>query len=97
MRLLHNYPFTPIETECYRQLIFINITHGLQCVIDEMQDMGLDVSPWNQHLVPIVQYAGSIGDDEPFPIKYHDVLKRLWEDDNVQSAYARGNEAALPD
>ncbi|KAM5533369.1 hypothetical protein V8D89_012919 [Ganoderma adspersum] len=97
MQLTHRLSFSPQETESYRQLIFLNLTRGLKCVIDEMENMGLEVSPENQHLIPILHAAGDVGDYERFPIEYLDVLKRLWEDHNVQAAYVRGNEAALPD
>ena len=97
MRLVHHSPFTPTETECNRQLIFINLTRGLKCVIDEMTNIGLRVTPRNQHCIRILEGAGDIEDNEPFPVKYHEALKRLWEDPNVQAAYARGSEAALPD
>ncbi|KAI1788645.1 guanine nucleotide binding protein, alpha subunit, partial [Ganoderma leucocontextum] len=33
--------FSPQEVESYRQLIFINLTRGLKCVIDSMKDMGM--------------------------------------------------------
>ncbi|TBU48722.1 heterotrimeric G protein alpha subunit 4 [Dichomitus squalens] len=97
MRLIHRVPFSSQEIESYRQLIFNNLTHGLKNVIDAMEDMELEVSPENQDLVPIVEDASDIKDGEPFPTEFHDVLKRLWEDPNVQAAYARGNEAALPE
>ena len=97
MRLVHRDPFSAQEIESYRQLIFNNLTHGLKNVIDAMEDMELEVSPENQDLVPIIEDASDIKDGEPFPTEFHDVLKRLWEDPFVQAAYARGNEAALPE
>ena len=97
MRLIHRVPFSSQEIESYRQLIFNNLTHGLKNVIDAMEDMELEVSPENQDLVPIIEDASDIKDGEPFPTEFHDVLKRLWEDPFVQAAYARGNEAALPE
>lgn len=96
MRLAHGLLLSSHEIESYRQLIFLNLTQGLKCVIDAMESMGLEVSPENRHLAPILDSARPIGDDECFPIEYRDVLKRLWEDRNVQAAYARANEAGLP-
>ncbi|KAI8983317.1 heterotrimeric G protein alpha subunit 4 [Trametes punicea] len=97
MRLIHRVPFSSQEIESYRQLVFNNLTHGLTSVLEAMEDMELEVSPENQHLVQMIQDASDIKDGEPFPIEYRDVLKRLWEDPNVQAAYSRGNEAALPE
>ena len=97
MRLIHRVPFSSQEIESYRQLIFNNLTHGLKNVIDAMEDMELEVSPENRDLVPVIEDASDIKDGEPFPTEFHTILKRLWEDPNVQAAYARGNEAALPE
>ena len=97
MRLIHRVPFSSQEIESYRQLVFNNLTHGLHNVINAMEDMELDVSDENRELVHFVEEASDIKDGEPFPPEFRDILKRLWEDTNVQAAYARGNEAALPE
>lgn len=97
MRLAHGLPFSSHEIKSYRQLIFLNLTQGLKYVIDAMESMELEVSSENRHLVPILNAARPIGDCEHYPVEYLDVLKRLWEDQNIQAAYARGHEAALPD
>ncbi|KAH9891159.1 heterotrimeric G protein alpha subunit 4 [Cubamyces lactineus] len=97
MRLIHRVPFSSQEIESYRQLVFNNLTHGLSSVIDAMEDMELEVSPENKDIVQMIQDASDIKDGEPFPIEFRDALRRLWEDPNVQMAYSRGNEAALPE
>ncbi len=97
MRLVHHTPFSSHEIESYRQLIFLNLTHGLKCVIDEMANMGLRVAPEIRHSICVLRRAPDIKDYEPFDAKYCAALKRLWNDPNLQAAYARGNEAALPD
>ena len=97
MRLIHRVPFSTQEIESYRQLVFNNLTHGLHSVINAMEDMELNVSEENQELVHYIEDAADIKDGEPFPSEYRDILRRLWEDTNVQAAYARGNEAALPE
>ncbi len=97
MRLIHRVPFSSQEIESYRQLVFNNLTHGLSNVIDAMEDMDLDVSEENKDLVQMIQDASDIKDGEPFPVEFRDVLRRLWEDPNIQMAYSRGNEAALPE
>jgi len=38
-----------------------------------------------------------IGDHEPYPREYHDALKALWRHPNVQQAWRRGHEAAVPE
>lgn len=97
MRVIHRISFTPEEIESYRQLIFRNLTRGLDLVIDEMENTGLEVSPELRDLIYFPRYAQDVRDYERFPVIYLDVLKRLWEDHNVQAVYARENEAALPD
>lgn len=97
MRLIHKLPFSPQETESYRQLVFDNITRGLRYILDAMDEFEIKVSEENLHHVEIIDNAKDIGDGEPFPIRYIEPLKALWTDPNVQRAYERGNEAALPE
>ncbi|EPQ61288.1 heterotrimeric G-protein alpha subunit, GPA2-like protein [Gloeophyllum trabeum ATCC 11539] len=97
MRLIHKVPFTPQEVESYRQLVFNNLTHGLQSVLEAMDDMDLQVSEENQQYIEMIESAADIKDHEPFPQSYYEPLKSLWADENLQKAYSRGNEAALPE
>ena len=97
MRLIHRVPFKPEEVESYRQLIFNNLTHGMKYVIESMDDMGLEVSSDNAHLVELIENAVDLRDGEAFPMDYFEPLKALWTDSGVQKAWERGNEAALPE
>ncbi|KAF8868088.1 heterotrimeric G-protein alpha subunit, GPA2-like protein [Mucidula mucida] len=97
MRLIHRVPFSPQEIESYRQLTFENVTRGLKYLLDAMEDMDLQVLEENVAYVAMVEGAEDLRDGEPFPKEFHQPLKSLWEDPNVQKAYARGNEAALPE
>jgi len=97
MRLIHKVPFSPSEIEHYRQLIFDNLTRGLRYVLDAMEEMDLKVEEQNNPHVELVDAAKDIRDNEPFPQEYLQPLKSLWEDPNVQKAWERGNEAALPE
>jgi len=97
MRLIHRMPFSQQETELYRQLVFDNITRGLRHLLDAMDEFEIKVSEENISNVEIVDSVKDIGDGEPFPLHYIEPLKSLWVDPNVQCAYKRGNEAALPE
>lgn len=97
MRLIHKLPFSPSEIEHYRQLVFDNLTRGLRYVLDAMEDMELEVLEENLPYVELVDGARDLRDGEAFPTEYHPPLKALWADPNVQKAYERGNEAALPE
>lgn len=97
MRLIHKVPFSPQEIESYRQLVFENLTRGMSYVLEAMLDMELEVDEKNQKYIDIVMDARDIRDKEPFPIDYYQPLKALWNDEIVQKACQRGNEAALPD
>jgi guanine nucleotide-binding protein subunit alpha len=97
MRLIHKVTFSPQEIESYRQLVFNNLTHGLKYLLDAMEDMDLKVSEENISYVELVESASDIRDGEPFPHAFYEPLKSLWLDSNVQKAYERGNEAALPE
>ncbi|KDQ49583.1 hypothetical protein JAAARDRAFT_42754 [Jaapia argillacea MUCL 33604] len=97
MRLIHKVPFSPLEIESYRQLVFNNLTHGLQSVLNAMADMELQVEEKNIEYAEMVENAVDLKDGEPFPIEFLEPLRKLWGDENVRRAYERGNEAALPE
>lgn len=97
MRFIHKIPFSPEETESYRQLVFNNLITGMLYVFDAMEHMELEVAEDNLPCMDVIRNASDLRDHEPFPIMYYDPLKNLWGDKNVQKAYQRGNEAALPE
>lgn len=97
MRLIHKVPFSPQEIEFYRQLVFENLTRGMGYLLDAMLDMELEVEEQNQQHIEMIVNARDLRDREPFPMEYYEPLKSLWQDDIVQKAWQRGNEAALPD
>jgi guanine nucleotide-binding protein subunit alpha len=98
MRFIHHrVPFSPQEVESYRQLVFNNLTHGLKYLLDAMTDMDLKLKEENIPHVELIENATDIRDGEPFPSSYLEPLSALWNDPNVRRAWARGNEAALPE
>jgi guanine nucleotide-binding protein subunit alpha len=97
MRLIHRIPFDAREIEGYRQLVFNNITQGMQALLESMEDMDLKVSEENRDHIDLIENAPDIRDGEPFPKSFYEPLKNLWTDKHVQQAWVRGNEAALPD
>jgi hypothetical protein len=97
MRLIHQVAFSSQEIESYRQLVFDNLTRGMKAVLDAMDDMELKVTEPNLQYIDLIENADDLRDGEPFPTKFYEPLTSLWKDPNVQSAYARGNEAALPE
>jgi guanine nucleotide-binding protein subunit alpha len=97
MRLIHKKPFTPAEIETYRQLVFVNMTHGFTYLLEAMEDNDLKVSESNMQYLPLFENICDLHDGEPYPNSYYEALKSLWADNNVQEAWRRGNEAALPD
>jgi len=97
MRVIHKIPFSPLEFEHYRQLIFDNLTRGFCYLLDAMEDMDLKVSEENLPHLDLIYGTRDIGDGEPFPLSYYKPLKSLWNDPNVRKAWDRGNEAALPE
>lgn len=97
MRLIHRVPFSQQEIENYRQLVFNNLTHGMQSLLEAMEDMGIPQPDDTVPYVELIREAVDIRDGQPFPQDYYEPLKKLWEDPSVQKAWERGNEAALPD
>ncbi|KZP22079.1 heterotrimeric G-protein alpha subunit, GPA2-like protein [Athelia psychrophila] len=97
MRLIHRIPFDEREIEMYRQLVFNNLTRGMQALLESMEDMELEVAPDNVDYIDLIENAPDLRDSEPFPTTFYEPLQSLWADKNVQKAWSRGNEAALPE
>jgi len=97
MRLIHRLPFDAREIEHYRQLVFNNLTRGMQALLESMDDMEIKLSEELQEYIEMIENAPDLRDGEPFPMTFYDPLKTLWADENVQKAWERGNEAALPE
>jgi len=97
MRLIHKLPFSNHEIETFRQIVFDNVVHGLRYVLEAMDEMEIKVSPENIKHVEVVETADDLCPGQPFPMAYYETLKLLWGDPNVQKAWERGNEAALPE
>ncbi|KAJ7452662.1 heterotrimeric G protein alpha subunit 4 [Mycena latifolia] len=97
MRLIHRVPFSPQETESFRQLVFDNLTRGLKYLLDALPDMALELPPAIEADVELIATAEDLRDGEAFPVRYLGPLQRLWGEDIVRTAWARGNEAAVPE
>lgn len=97
MRLIHKVPFLPQEIEYYRLLVFSNLITGMIYLLDAMEEMNLDVAEQNLHHIDSIRNAHDLEERQPFPSELHEPLSSLWSDENVQLAYHRGNEAALPE
>jgi len=97
MRLIHSVPFDAQEIEHYRQQVFNNLTQGMLLLLESMVDMHLKLSAENQVYFDMIEHAPELRDGESFPIFFYHPLKTLWADPNVQKAWYRRNEAALPE
>jgi len=97
MRLIHRLPFSSQEIEMYRQIVFDNVVHGLHYILEAMDEMGIKVSADNVKHIEAIETARDLSAGEPFPMQYYESLTALWTDPNVQKAWERGNEAALPE
>ena len=97
MRLIHKVGFTTQEIEQYRQQVFNNLINGLRSILDAMDAFDMRLTARNVPYIDMIEHAPDLRDGEPFPIEYLIPLKSLWRDENLQAAYERGNEAALPE
>ena len=98
MRIIHQIPFTATEVETFRRLVFVNIVQGMRAILDAMEEWDGEFE--NDELagfLPLFITYPDIAQDEPFPESYLRPLQLLWKDEGVQSAYRRGNEAAIPE
>jgi len=97
MRVIHKKPWSKSELESYRQITFGNIVDGLREILDAMTDFELRVEEKNVPHIPALMKQYNIREGDPFPPGLLPALTALWNDEFVKQAYARANEAALPD
>lgn len=90
-------PLTPSALADYRQLVFINVVQGMKLIIDAMDAWEMSTSADNREYITLIDNALDINEGEPFPSVYVEGLTSLWKDPEVQKAYERGNEMALPE
>ena len=62
-----------------------------------MGDMDLEVSLENEMYIDLIEGANDLRDGEIFPWHFYGPLRQVWNDEGVQRAWERGNEAALPE
>jgi guanine nucleotide-binding protein subunit alpha len=96
MRLLYK-PYSHAEIESYRQLVFDNLIHGMNALLDALDLMDFTVSSTNIPYIEMVRDAGNVRDGEPFPYALYEALRSLWKDPSVKAVWKRRNEAALPE
>lgn len=92
--LLHQMSFSAQEVESYRNLVFNNITRDLKYLLDTVSYTDLQE---HRPCIRLIEQVQDLYDGQPFPTEYLEPLRRLWADPNVQKAWGRGNEAALPE
>ncbi|KAK0553602.1 Guanine nucleotide-binding protein alpha-2 subunit [Tilletia horrida] len=98
MRIIHEIPFTAAERENFRRLVFVNLVQSMKAVLDAMEDWGGEFEhPQYQRYLHLFLSYPDIAEEEPFPAAYYEPLMLLWNDQGVQEAYKRGNEAAVPE
>ncbi|KAJ7104884.1 heterotrimeric G protein alpha subunit 4 [Mycena epipterygia] len=99
MRLNYGIPFSDSEIEAHRQLVFDNVTLGLNILIESLPDLELNLP---DGLLPHADVIAKISNrdlrhQERFPQECLASLGALWNDATVQEAVTRGNEIALMD
>ena len=97
MRLLHKVPYSHAEIESYRQLVFHNLTQGMNALLEALDFMDFTISSTNIPYVEMIQDARDVRDGEPFPYAFCEALRTLWKDPSVEAVWGMRNEAALPE
>ncbi|KAF8214278.1 guanine nucleotide-binding protein alpha-2 subunit [Mycena galopus ATCC 62051] len=64
MRLIHKKPFSPQEVESFRQLVFENLTRGMEYLIDALPDMMLELPVVYTDVDPETGYVRGWGPGE---------------------------------
>ncbi|CDH53895.1 g-protein alpha subunit [Lichtheimia corymbifera JMRC:FSU:9682] len=99
MRLLHAAGFSASERESYRVIVFSNIFSIMQTLLEIVQQLDIEIhdKQLQEDARGYFREMPPLAKDEPFPPDYLDILKKLWADEGIQSAYEHGNSFALHD
>ncbi|CDS07444.1 hypothetical protein LRAMOSA01393 [Lichtheimia ramosa] len=99
MRLLHAAGFSASERESYRVIVFSNIFSIMQTLLEITQQLDLEIhdKDLQEEARSFFREMPPLAKDEPFPSDYLVILKKLWADEGIQSAYEHGNSFALHD
>ena len=60
-----------------------------------MDDLAIPVAPSNRKYISLVDNEIPINTGDPFPVKYLEALRGLWDDDGIREVYRRAHEFAL--
>ncbi|KAJ7071634.1 heterotrimeric G protein alpha subunit 4 [Mycena amicta] len=95
LRLMHDMPFSGGEIEDFRQLVYDTLMLWLQCLLEELPGMNLELpQDYDAHLIIS---APEQRPGEPFQLKYLSAALQLWEEPVVKEAWSRRNEVSLPE
>ncbi|GAA5804055.1 hypothetical protein HPULCUR_009541 [Helicostylum pulchrum] len=96
MRLIHASGFDASERESFRVIVFSNITVAMQILLEIIEQLNIPLQHENYNeYIPLFQNVEPIKRNEPYPSKYLEPLKLLWNDSGIQAAKQKGNMFAF--
>ncbi|KAG2195934.1 hypothetical protein INT46_010907 [Mucor plumbeus] len=98
MRLIHASGFKASEREGFRIVVFFNVFSTIQTLLEALEVLNLELTdPISKDYASLFLDTPSLEENQPFPEIYHEPLKHLWNNENIQIACKRGNMFALHD
>jgi guanine nucleotide-binding protein subunit alpha len=98
MMLLYAKGFSRADREKYRGIVFSNLVHAFNDIIDAMRRFTISFERNGcEKYVILLAEERELSRHESFPIDYKKAFEYLWADNGLQKAVARGNEYALHD
>ncbi|GHJ84591.1 hypothetical protein NliqN6_0993 [Naganishia liquefaciens] len=97
MRLLNKRPYDQEERESYKEIIFSNTLQSMKALLKGAFELGYVVQPANQSRFDLVMAEVARMEGSSFTEELADAVQKLWEDPEIQKAYAKRNELQLND
>jgi len=100
MRIIHGYDFDDTVIEEYRTVIYQNIVRGMKVLVDARNKLNI---PWENardnatNGSYVMKFDNGIILDTKLFLDYIPVLRSLWQDKGIQSAFERRREYQLGD
>jgi len=98
MKLIYAQGFSKSEKLEWKPVVFQNIVQSFRLIFDAMNEMDIKFeNPENEKNMAHIMVDYEMIADEPLPEDYLEPVKKLWVDEGVKAAIAKGNEYALHD
>ena len=97
MKIIHGYNFEEETIREFRTIIYQNIVKGMKVLVDARDKLFIEWENSNnvKHANYVLKFENSMNLDTKVFLDYVPVVKQLWQDNGIRTAYDRRREFQL--